>query len=216
MRTIVVGDIHGCYKELKELMIDLKDNQEYNKNTDRLIFLGDYIDRGQDSCKVIQYIKKLQKNNNNVIALRGNHEQMCIDFMVNNQDIWLLNDYQATFKSYGGYKALAEDVEWMEKLPLYYEDDYCIYVHAGINPKKPLSQNNEYELLWTREKFIYDRTKINKTVIFGHTPSLSLTGGDKPYRTSVNHIGIDTGCVFGGKLTALIIEDGKVIKFYQR
>ena len=56
MKTIVVGDIHGCYNELKELMIDLKENQEYNENTDRLIFLGDYIDRGDDSYKVVQYI----------------------------------------------------------------------------------------------------------------------------------------------------------------
>ena len=63
MKTIVVGDIHGCYNELKELMIDLKENQEYNENTDRLIFLGDYIDRGDDSYKVVQYIKELQKEN---------------------------------------------------------------------------------------------------------------------------------------------------------
>ena len=198
------------------MIIDLKKKQEYNKDTDRLIFLGDYIDRGEDSRKVIQYIKELQKENSNVIALMGNHEQMCIDFIRHNKESWLWNGYEATFNSYGNYEELAKDIEWMQGLPLYYEDEGFIYVHAGINPNKPLKENSEYELLWQREDFIYDRTKINKTVIFGHTPSQFMMGGDKPYKTSAGHIGIDTGCVFGGYLTALIIEDGEVKKFYQQ
>ena len=110
MRTIVIGDIHGCYKELKQLIVDLKDNREYNKDTDRLIFLGDYIDRGEDSREVIWYIQELQKENSNVIALMGNHEKMCIDFMVRHQDGWLWNGYEATFNSYGTYKALEKHI----------------------------------------------------------------------------------------------------------
>jgi serine/threonine protein phosphatase 1 len=215
MRTIVVGDIHGCYKELKQLIVDLEDNQEYNKDTDRLIFLGDYIDRGKDSYQVVQYIKELQKNNDNVIALMGNHEQMCIDFMTQNTESWLWNGYGVTLDSYGNYAKLEKDIEWMKKLPLYYEDEHFVYVHAGINPNKPLKENSDYELLWERENFLYNRTKFDKTVVFGHTPSLTVMGGYKPYRTSAGNIGIDTGCVFGGYLTALIIEDDKVEKFYQ-
>lgn len=216
MRTIVIGDIHGCYEELKQLIVDLKDNREYNKDTDRLIFLGDYIDRGKDSRKVIEYIKELQEENNNVIALMGNHEKMCIDFMARSYDGWLYNGYIPTIDSYGSYKELEKDIGWMRSLPLYYEDENFIYVHAGINPNKPLEQNSEFELLWQREDFIYNRTKINKTVIFGHTPSQLMTDSDKPYKTSAGHIGIDTGCVFGGYLTALIIKDGDVAKFYQQ
>jgi serine/threonine protein phosphatase 1 len=215
MKTIVVGDIHGCYEELKELIIDLEEKQEYNKDTDRLIFLGDYIDRGEDSYKVIQYIKELQKNNSNVIALMGNHEKMCIDFMTRNEDNWLNNGYYTTLKSYGSYQALSKDVEWMQSLPMYYEDEHCIYVHAGMNPRKPLSQNTWYELLWQRESFIYDFHKFYKKVIFGHTPSQLLLKKDKPYQTTGGNIGIDTGCVFGGNLTALVLVDGEVTKFYQ-
>lgn len=215
MKTIVVGDIHGCYKELKQLIIDLKDNQEYNKDTDRLIFLGDYIDRGKDSCKVIQYIKELQKENDNVIALMGNHEKMCIEYITQNENIWLYNGYQATLNSYGSYKELIKDVEWMKSLPLYYEDENYVYAHAGINPNKPLKENSDYELLWQREGFVYSRAMFDKTVIFGHTPSQCVAQNDKPYKTSANNVGIDTGCVFGGNLTALIIENGEVIKFYQ-
>lgn len=216
MRTIVIGDIHGCYKELKQLIVDLKDNQEYNKDTDRIIFLGDYIDRGEDSFKVIQYIKELQKENSNVITLMGNHEKMCIDFITENKDGWLYNGYEATLASYGTYKALSKDVKWMKNLPLYYEDENFIYAHAGINPIKPLEENSDYELLWEREGFIYNRAKFDKNVIFGHTPSQLMMGGDKPYKTSAGNIGIDTGCVYGGYLTALIIEDGEATKFYQQ
>lgn len=215
MKTIVVGDIHGCYKELKQLIVDLKDNQEYNKDTDRLIFLGDYIDRGKDSRKVIQYIKELQEENDNVIALMGNHEKMCIEYITYNDNNWLNNGYQATLKSYGGYKELMKDIEWMKSLPLYYEDENYIYVHAGINPNKSLKDNSDYELLWQRESFLYNRAIFDKIVIFGHSPSLLVAQTDKPYKTFANNICIDTGCVFGGNLTALIIEDGEVVKFYQ-
>lgn len=215
MKTIVIGDIHGCYEELKEMIVDLENNKEYNKDTDRLIFLGDYIDRGMDSYKVIQYIKELQKNNDNVIALMGNHEKMCIDFMAHLSDDWLLNGYHTTINSYGNYKELQKDIEWMKTLPLYYEDDSFIYVHAGINPNKPLDKNSAYELLWQRESFIYNKNEFDKTVIFGHTPSQNLLQNDAPYKTLAGNIGIDTGCVFGGSLTALIIENGEVAKFYQ-
>ena len=215
MKTIVVGDIHGCYNELKELMIDLKENQEYNENTDRLIFLGDYIDRGDDSYKVVQYIKELQKENSNVIALMGNHEKMCVEYMTEHKDTWLWNGYEYTLDSYGSYKELLKDIEWMNNLPLYYEDENFIYVHAGINPNKSLKNNSEYELLWVRESFIYNPQKFNKKVIFGHTPSQNMTGETKPYETYTGNIGIDTGCVYGGCLTALIIEDDKIKKFYQ-
>jgi serine/threonine protein phosphatase 1 len=215
MRTIVVGDIHGCYNELVELITDLEDNGKYNKNTDRLIFLGDYIDRGEDSRKVIRFIRELQKDNDNVIALMGNHEKMCIDYFSNRDYMWEINGYYATLESYKGYGELADDVNWMEQLPLYYEDEYFVYAHAGVDVDKPLDKQTQYNLLWIRESFLFSTKPYNKRVVFGHTPSLSINDGDKPYYTYTNNIGIDTGCVFGGYLTALIIEDDKVKGFYQ-
>jgi serine/threonine protein phosphatase 1 len=216
MRTIVIGDIHGCYNELVNLMQDLVDSDKYDLKTDRLIFLGDYIDRGDDSQKVIQYIRNLQKDNDNVIALKGNHEMMCVDFCRKTDDNWLFNGYTNTMESYKtDRKQFLNDVEWMEQLPLYYEDEHFIYVHAGVDANKPLAKHSSYELLWVRESFIYSVDKFEKTVIFGHTPSRAVTKGTKPYCTFADNVGIDTGCVFGGKLTALIIEDDKIQGFYQ-
>lgn len=216
MRTIVMSDIHGCYNELVNLMQDLVDSEKYDEKTDRLIFLGDYIDRGDDSRKVIEYIRNLQKDNDNVIALKGNHEMMCVDYCRKKGDNWLFNGCGNTMDSYEtDRKQFLNDVEWMEQLPLYYEDEHFVYVHAGVDANKPLAEHSAYELLWVRESFIYSVDKFEKTVIFGHTPSISLMEGTKPYRTFADNVCIDTGCVFGGKLTALIIEDDKIQGFYQ-
>ena len=216
MKTIVISDIHGCYDELETLLLALEKNKEYNKDVDKLIFLGDYIDRGRDSRLVVKLIRELQENNDNVIALMGNHEDMLVNYWRGRDDIWLFNGYTDTMYSYEGYKEeLADDIEWMRNLPLYYEDDHFVYVHAGIDIDKPLNEQDRHTLLWVREPFIYNRKEYDKKVVFGHTPTMGLNGKIKPTYTYNNNIAIDTGCVFGGALTALVIEDDRVINFYQ-
>lgn len=216
MRTIVIGDIHGCYNELVDMIEELETDGKYNKDTDRLIFLGDYIDRGKDSNKVVKYIRELQRKNDNVIALMGNHEDMCIEYFKNQfHKDWLYNGGYTTIESYDDERQLMSDVMWMKTLPLYYEDEHFIYVHAGVNTYKPLIEQSRTNLLWIREAFIHSVTAYDKRVIFGHTPSLLMNGDTKPYCTQTGNVGIDTGCVFGGCLTALIIEDDKIDGFYQ-
>lgn len=216
MRTIVIGDIHGCYRELKELITALEENGKYKKGDDKLIFLGDYIDRGSDSNLVIEFIRNLQKDNNNVIALMGNHEDMLIDYLNRQNSDWKFNGYNATISSYKGFtKQFHEDVKWIKSLPLYHEDEHFIYVHGGIDPNKTMEEQDKYTLLWVREPFLYSTTSYHKRVVFGHTPTATLTAEWKPICTYTNNIGIDTGCVFGGALTALILEDGEINCFYQ-
>ena len=216
MKTIVIGDVHGCYNELKELLLTLEVNNEYNKDTDKLIFLGDYIDRGKDSRLVIELIRSLQKDNDNVIALMGNHEDMLLGYINGNDVSWLYNGCETTIESYDGYKKQFEDdVIWMRTLPLYHEDEHFVYVHAGIDAYEPMSKQKKNTLLWVREPFIYNFKKYHKQVIFGHTPTMNLSGKCEPVRTSTNNLAIDTGCVYGGALTALIIEDDKIDGYYQ-
>lgn len=216
MRTVVIGDIHGCYNELKTMIKKLEKEGEYNKKTDKLIFLGDYIDRGDDSRLVIEFIRNLQKNNDNVIALMGNHEDMLLNYYRGFDNVWTWNGYESTLKSYEGFKEqLKDDVRWIKSLPLYYEDEHFVYVHAGIDANKPLEKQSRETLLWIREPFIYDEEEYHKKVIFGHTPTINLIGEFKPVCTPANNIDIDTACVYGGNLTALIIEDGEMKKFHQ-
>lgn len=212
MKTIVIGDIHGCYNELKTLIEDLTTKHIYNKKKDRLIFLGDYIDRGDDSRLVVNYIRDIQKGNPNVIALKGNHEDMLLNYYDGDKySEWLYNGYEYTLKSYKNHNSEFEsDIQWMRNLPLYYEDEDFVYVHAGIDKRQSMDKQRHDTLLWAREEFIYDTTPYNKRVIFGHTPKYS-----KPYYTYGSDICIDSGCVFGGALTALIIEDGEEKEIYQ-
>ena len=167
MKTIVIGDVHGCYEELKDLIMTLENNGEYNRELDKIVFLGDYIDRGKNSRMVIKFIRDLQKSGN-VVALMGNHEDMLIGY-INDIDIsWTLNGHTATLDSYRGYdKQFFDDIEWMKTLPLYHEDEHCVYVHAGIDVEKPMEEQDRMTLLWVRDEFIYDGRKYHKKVVTG-------------------------------------------------
>lgn len=218
MRTIVIGDTHGCYEELKMLLSDLEKGGAYNKDTDKLIFLGDYIDRGKDSRLVIKLIRDLQKDNDNVIALMGNHEDMLLEYYKGLNESWIWNGHNATLKSYKNFqKQFEDDMKWMESLPLYYEDEHFIYVHAGIDVNKPMEEQDKKTLLWIRGEFIYSEKMYDKKIIFGHTPTMYLFELSEyiPVHTFTGNIDIDTGCVYNGKLTALVIENGEVKEFYQ-
>ena len=216
MRTIAIGDVHGCYNELKELISTLETEGEYKKGIDKLVFLGDYIDRGDNSRLVIEFIQNLQKNNDNVIALMGNHEDMLLSYLDGDGDDWLWNGHRSTMDSYKGFdNQFKKDVQWIRTLPLYHEDEHSIFVHAGIDPYKPMEKQKRNTLLWVREPFIYNTKVYHKQVIFGHTPTANLNEEWKPVRTYAYNIDIDTGCVFGGALTALIIDDGETNGFYQ-
>lgn len=216
MKTFVISDVHGCYKELKTLLMALEEGGEYNKDTDKLVFLGDYIDRGEDSRKVIELVRSLQKDNKNVIALMGNHEDMLLNYLDDIDINWTFNGYEATIDSYNGFtEQFIDDINWIRNLPLYHEDEHFIYVHAGIDPNKTMEQQDRFTLLWVRDKFINNAKKYHKTVIFGHTPMIGKYDA-RPEYTVADNIGIDTGCVFGYALTALIIDDeGGVDGYYQ-
>ena len=216
MRTIVIGDVHGCYNELKEMIETLEAGGEYKKGIDKLVFLGDYIDRGDNSRLVIDFIRKLQEENDNVIALMGNHEDMLLNYLDDGDDTWLWNGYRSTMDSYKGFdNQFKRDVQWIRTLPLYHEDEHFIFVHAGIDPYKPMKKQKRNTLLWVREPFIYNAKVYHKQVIFGHTPTANLSEEWKPVRTYADNIDIDTGCVYGGALTAMILDNGEVNGFYQ-
>lgn len=220
MRTIVIGDVHGNYKKLRELLNGLRSENIYNPSEDKMIFLGDYIDRGENPRITIETIRNLQMENPNVIALKGNHEDMAVKYMENlnteNSSPWPFNGYENTLYSYESHEdQLLNDLLWMENLPLYHEDDNYIYVHGGINKKLPMEYQKPFDILWSREEFYYDTTPYGKIVIFGHTPVEFLGNHDNTPVFLNGNIAIDTGCFYTGVLTALIIEDGKIKGYCQ-
>ena len=212
-RTFVIGDIHGCYSEFIALLEKISGDFQ----TDRLILLGDTIDRGPRSRDVVRKLIELQHafGPRQIILLRGNHEQMAIDYFRNGDRLWDYNGNEATIAS---FKDSQDDVRHYLDIflswPLLYQDEYTIYVHAGINPRVSLDRQEAEDLLFIREAFFRSRLKMPKTVVFGHTPTLFLTGRDRPI-VLPDRIDIDTGCVYGGSLTGIQIQNGQVAAVHQ-
>jgi len=210
-RIFAVGDIHGCLDQLKE-MISLLD---IDRNQDTLVFIGDYIDRGPDSKGVLDFILELKKEMKTVVCLRGNHEEMFLDFYLEqkNGPLFLLNGGRNTLSSYRmkktdqGYAARLPDahLHFLKTLPLYFEAGNFLFVHAGLRPGIPLKKQDPHDLLWIRDEFFLSHADFPKVVVFGHTPF------PRPFLME-NKIGIDTGAVYGGQLTCVRLPDGR---FYQ-
>jgi serine/threonine protein phosphatase 1 len=199
-RVFIVGDVHGCLDMLRRLM----DKIDWRPDEDSLIFLGDYIDRGIDSKGVVDYVLELTKASSRVQCIMGNHENILLDFLntgesrllIINGGIPTLESYQAACENEDDPIIPPEHVEFFRSLPAYIElDDYYI-VHAGFRPGVAIEDQTLEDLIWIREPFIFSDYDFGKTVIFGHTPIAEPLMMD-------NKIGLDTGAVYGNKLTCL-------------
>lgn len=211
MAVYVIGDIHGCPEELRCLLEALPLG-----STDRLVFLGDYVDRGPDSKSVISLlIEWRQRAVQELVFLKGNHEDMFLSFLGRAGkygEMFLYNGGGATLASYGvshidssPQEILARiprpHLEFLESLRTYYVMEPFLCVHAGIRPATPLAQQVEEEMLWIRDEFIFNRHLLPYTVLFGHTPQREVFF-HLPYK-----VGLDTGLVYGNKLSCLEVEE---------
>jgi len=215
MRIHAFGDIHAQYFKLKRLVDRL-----FIKEDDLLVFVGDYIDRGDHSFEVIEYLIELDKKHN-CVFLKGNHEDMFMDYMSGiNERLWIQNGGYAAAESYykNGWKIgrnkhylqreiPRSHIEFYQNLKLYHESEDYIFVHAALWPQEglPLDKQPEDILLWERKHFIESDFDWGKKVIFGHTSF------QEPL-VMANKIGIDTGACYdpaygGGKLTCVTLPD---------
>ena len=207
-KTYVIGDIHGCYLSLVNLLELIGDTG------DTIIFLGDYIDRGPDSKKVVSLLVQLKKKLPRVITLLGNHESMFLRYLKGwDQQFFLRNGGQYTLESYGIdplqdnalHNYVPDDhLAFFYSLLLNWEDEKNIYVHAGLQPGLHLSMQTDDWCLWARDEFIYSSYDFGKRVVFGHTVF------KEPF-VRPEKVGIDTGAVYGGSLTCLVLPDEEFI-----
>jgi len=193
MRTVVIGDIHGCHHELIQLLNNVQLTPE-----DQLISLGDIVDRGPDSVKVFDFLKSRP----NTIVLMGNHERKHLQ--------QTLSYSQEIVKLQFGDR-YPEFLQWVSQLPYYYETETAIFVHASLDNGTSLHEQREDVLCGcvAGERFLEKRYGKaywsqfytgKKPVIFGHH-----VVGDTPLITQRHTYGIDTGACHGGRLTALIL-----------
>ncbi len=228
MKTFVVGDVHGRCAQLNMLL----DMLPRDKDVDTLVFLGDLIDRGPDAPGCVDLVMKLQQENpERVLCLRGNHEQMMLDFIEGTGNLWItpVTGGERTFEQYVGKainvtkeqdlddarrdiesKVPSEHLDFFHALPYYHEDDYAIYVHAGLELTKHPRDTAPQALLWMRDMDFYKNYR-GKPCIFGHTPTplLPLRGRVGRHGIYISHsaIGIDTGYNLQSPLSCLSLPD---------
>ncbi len=201
-RAFIIGDIHGCLGMLNRLM----DTIDWRPDRDRLIFLGDYIDRGTDSKGVVDFVLVLLNKSPFVQCLQGNHESGFLDFLSGgNINTFLINGGETTLKSYqrdGEILIPPDHISFYQSLRPWIElEDYYI-VHAGFRPGVEIDDQSLEDLIWIRDPFIYSDYDFGKKVIFGHTPFY------EPFVTH-NKISLDTGAVYGNRLTCLELPQMK-------
>ena len=222
----VVGDIHGCHKELIHLQNKIEKDAKKRSGPKLLIYLGDYVDRGPAVMDCIQSLIDFRPHDFSIIYLLGNHEQMLLDFLAEKKSslyIWLGNGGLETLKSYGnkmdGYIDETMELQYDDRirenflrllpsshkdffhqLKLSYEWENYFFVHAGIDPDTPLHEQKKDTLLWTRDpKFLDSKKQFEKIIVHGHTPGNSIIRKN-------NRICLDTGVFFSGKLSCIKME----------
>lgn len=217
-RIFAIGDIHGVASEPEILLRHLEEEEGLTEE-DLVIFLGDYIDRGSDSKDVIELCLEFRRKFPKTRFLKGNHEDMLLDFLGfggNLGQAFLYNGGLETIQSYG-ISVFAPPQEMVNALPPEHFKFFCelesvisvedfILVHAGLNPAIELEEQVTNDLFWIRDEFLNNPHDFQKTVIFGHTPHQEIFV-HLPYK-----IGLDTGLVFGNKLTCLELKSGKILE----
>lgn len=222
MRLYAIGDVHGMNAMLAEahgkIAADLADRPGLDH---RIIHVGDYVDRGRDSAGVVDRLARMTASDPRALCLLGNHDEMMRGFLADPLVFgpsWFANRGASTVRSYGIDAPDMPDADalpdlaarfaaalppahgaFLRDLPLSVRFGDYFFCHAGIRPGVPLDGQDAHDLVWIREPFLSSTRDHGAVVVHGHTP------GPAPV-VRANRIGIDSGAVFGGPLTVLVLE----------
>jgi serine/threonine protein phosphatase 1 len=213
-RIYAIGDIHGCARQLADLHDIIADDLADRPIASALLLhIGDYVDRGADTAGVIARLAAgCPIPGMDMVNLMGNHESTMLDALSGERAAgtdWLFAGGKATLQSYGIDPEGPRD-RWAELIPPAHQDflrDLVLmhreggyaFIHAGVRPGIPLESQARDDLLRSRQPFLYSEADFGAVVVHGHTPV-------KAPVVRHNRIAIDTGAVFGGKLTCVVLE----------
>lgn len=218
-RVYVIGDLHGCPDE-PAIVLEHLVAEEGLQDEDLVIFLGDYIDRGPDTRGVIDLMIDFRQRFPRTRFLKGNHEDMLLDFLGFGGRLgqaFLYNGGLETIQSYG-ISVFAPPEEMVKTFPpdhfkflcelesIIRLEDGFLCCHAGLNPLRELITQNDNDVFWIRDEFISSVHSFEHTVVFGHTPHQEILL-HLPFK-----IGLDTGLVFGNKISCLELYSGKLFQ----
>jgi len=206
--VVAVGDIHGCAEELRNLLELVPITPETT-----VLFLGDYIDRGPNAREVLEIVLDLSQRCR-VVTLMGNHEAMFIEFIKDPTSSsaagYIFNGGSSTLASYsneyGDYVIPESHYNFLRALDIFHQTERHLFVHAGI-PNIPIDEIDPNlhgrDMLWMRDSFLNSDYTWSKVIVHGHTPVDEVTIGH-------NRINLDTGCVFDGRLSAILLPEGRI------
>jgi len=208
--TIAVGDLHGRYDLFIKALASIKDYVGENQVT--IVFLGDYVDRGPQSALILEaLLKGPQETNQTWILLKGNHEVMMYDGLLEGVGSmwngWLGNGGDLTIES---YRELNDDksttipvshMHLIETMKLFYEDNHRIYVHAWVQSDVKAENTSADMLVWRRYHELDDWTYFDKFIVHGHTP---YDEGPMIYKNRAN---FDTAATWTGRLVLGVFDD---------
>lgn len=222
-RIYAIGDIHGCYDLLRGLLDKIAQHQASLPRPSRLrlVILGDFIDRGPASARVIQLLRSAGENTDALTVLLGNHEEMMLNALAGDAEAkhaWLRHGGEATLASFGLDPADVQSIEaraaaammreavtqpvidWLRTRPVMARSGDYVFCHAGLRPGVPIADQARDDLLWIRDDFLKADAPIERSVVV-HGHSIAASVEQYPHR-----IGIDTGAYRTGILTAIYLE----------
>lgn len=216
--VVAVGDVHGRLDLLEKLWPQIDAASRLSSARCRtLIFVGDYVDRGEQSRELIDRLLA-GFTGFDTVFLKGNHDETLLQFLADPTigDAWRNFGGLETLRSYGVAHPQTRDwsqtrsefaaaiprahLEFLKNLKLHVTIGDYIFVHAGLKPRVPLEEQSETDLLWIREEFLESTVNFGRVVVHGHTPT------DAPV-VRPNRIGIDTGAYITNNLTAVVLEE---------
>jgi serine/threonine protein phosphatase 1 len=225
MRLLAIGDIHGCAKTLTSMIDQLEVTHE-----DTVVFMGDYVDRGDGVFSVIEQLIEFKEMFPNTVFIRGNHEDMFINYLKgaggwDDARMFKMNGGTSTINSYCEgldimdtmdtpfcYDSLPDShQDFYENTKVMHEHDKYVFVHAGVRPQVPLGDQMDYDMIWIRDEFLHWPLEVlkDRVVVHGHTPMdrAELEQYNNKYEDKFN---LDSACVFGVELTAMDLLTGVV------
>lgn len=221
MRTFAIGDIHGGFKALIQVL-----NQLEIKDDDKIIFMGDYVDGWSQSAQVIDFLIELSQNIN-CIFIKGNHDVWCENWLKDENDVnpsWFMHGGKETMDSYHGFslQEKKEHLIFFKNMQMYYlDDENRLFLHAGFTSMHGVVKES-YPLNFCTDRTLWEmalamdrkidfdhhlypkRLKLYKEIYIGHTPTTNY--GESEPMNAINVWNIDTGAAFTGKVTGMNID----------